>query len=778
MRDQQRRNDNKPNIDKIRSPYNFVPLARDVVLPDWSDEYAQDIPFPDGISGSFDLCIEAQTPIFVYGSTKENVKHFYRLEGNKGQYGIPGTSIRGMLRNMVQILTFSKMNPVNNHTYGVRDLQNRKLYGEHMAEADGGGLHPLVCAGWLTQGEDEYEDGTKCWYIEPCNFAKVEYSLIEGYAKSLGIQRYNPGRKQSSVDKYNSWNPEKGTKSKVWSDRWLKASALVDVIDQHGRESKTGIPRVGDYGVVKKLGQSGQVDGTLVFTGQPSTYQKGEKRKKHHDFFFYGDVEEPILVEESIRDAFEFVHSDGRQQHRLDVGHENPEWKYLKAAFTKGKKVPVFFLLNKAGKLRAMGLAMMFRLAYANSVKGLIRQNVSEPQKPDLTELIFGRVSTLGQDTIARRGRISIETAVAMTEPKVLPEVVGVLGGPKASYYPNYVSQIREKKLPSGTEYQTYMNTNQEATIRGWKRYYNHEQVAQLSGVKDISNSSNKHRDKDKVQENKEGKNVETRFLPLKEGAKFKARVHIHNLRRKEFGAILWALTFGGDEECFHQLGMAKSYGYGRVRLSIDNVSLETWEGMEAGEDLPRVTADSFANLQQEFMQYMNSQLGDVWQATRQVLSLKQMAKVYPNSDDLRHMVLKSPVDGRTNEFVAAKKDKLVLNPVISENELQVLQKEFAEERKQMAAEAEERRKQAELEKQQAKLDAMSPYDRAEAEFHSAADRQGQLALLKQWLEDTEQSEEFLEARKHVAWTLYIKEKKGKWRQKNKDLVEWARPRQ
>ena len=194
---------------------------------------------------------------------------------------------------------------------------------------------------------------------------------------------------------------------------------------------------------------------------------------------------------------------------------------------------------------------------------------------------------------------------------------------------------------------------------------------------------------------------------------------------------------------------------------------------------LPRVTADSFANLQQEFMQYMNSQLGDVWQATRQVLSLKQMAKVYPNSDDLRHMALKSPVGG-TNEFVAAKKDKLVLNPVISENELQVLQKEFAEERKQMAAEAEERRKQAELEKQQAKLDAMSPYDRAEAEFHSAADRQGQLALLKQWLEDTEQSEELIETRKRIAWNLYVKDKKKtkKWREKNDDLIEWARPKE
>ena len=49
----------------IKAPFNFVPLSEKVFFPDWADQISQDIPFSDGLSGTIELKITAESPIFV-----------------------------------------------------------------------------------------------------------------------------------------------------------------------------------------------------------------------------------------------------------------------------------------------------------------------------------------------------------------------------------------------------------------------------------------------------------------------------------------------------------------------------------------------------------------------------------------------------------------------------------------------------------------------------------------------------------------------------------------
>lgn len=103
------------SLTDIKAPYNFVPLDPLVVCPDWADRVAQDVPFADGLSGHLDLTLEARTPVFVRDPS--NGEQFCRFPD--GSPGIPGTSIKGMLRNVIEIASFGRMDRIADRRFGV-----------------------------------------------------------------------------------------------------------------------------------------------------------------------------------------------------------------------------------------------------------------------------------------------------------------------------------------------------------------------------------------------------------------------------------------------------------------------------------------------------------------------------------------------------------------------------------------------------------------------------------------------------------------------------------
>lgn len=631
------------SLTAITAPYGFVPLSPKVVRPDWlqpkQDERRRpvppplhDRPFLDGISGALEIEIEAETPIFTRGTSAPD--RFFQLPGDR--FAIPSTALRGALRNVVEIATFSRMGRVNDHRYAVRDLHNRELYGNFMAgivknpKTGKGEPAPLVNAGWLSR------DAAGNHTITVCDFAKIEYEQITAIARERGIFRFDPGEKQSSVRKYETW-AGKSLEVKVAVTFWRP-----ETVDGRVMPSRFG----------KVTSARGTTAGTLVFTGQPARYRKdatrsrrGSGNAKHHDFVFFppeGGTRR-LTVEERVFRDFEFAHSDRGQQNRLGRSETpNEEWGYWRKRLEAGQRVPVFFLADESGReVRAFGLAMMFRLPYRNSIGDTLGR-VHPPVEGalDFAEGLFGTVSESDRRaaSFALQGRVAFSHAVAESA-RELARVEVVLGAPKASYYPNYVEQdpdvpgAQPPRSGSGSRYTTWQDDF--ARPRGWKRY---RPMTRTWKPQPPTGADGRPLDI---------KKVGTAFRPLAAGTRFRSTVTVHNLRPVELGALLWALDFGGDRDARHTLGMARPLGYGRCRITVTGADLRGIDGTAVDLDAARA----------RFREYMESQVPG-WSSSIQIEALLNLAR--PVDPDAARYQRLDPGRG-TNEFVDAKRAFLVL---------------------------------------------------------------------------------------------------------------------
>ena len=90
-----------PALCDARAPYNFIPYEPKAVLTEENSEY--------GVwSGILHCSLEAVTPLLVAGERIQRADestecHFFQVEG---KHVIPGSSIKGVLRSMVEILSF------------------------------------------------------------------------------------------------------------------------------------------------------------------------------------------------------------------------------------------------------------------------------------------------------------------------------------------------------------------------------------------------------------------------------------------------------------------------------------------------------------------------------------------------------------------------------------------------------------------------------------------------------------------------------------------------
>jgi CRISPR-associated protein (TIGR03986 family) len=585
------------SLDKITAPYNFVPLSRKVFFPDWAGHVSHDLPFEDGISGELICELTTHTPIYVRNGGKwahedimtdpEAQSFFCLAKGTERQFIIPGSTLKGMVRNVIEISAFGKMNKVDNHRFALRDLtnSNKALYIDHMTETLASGAYKAKAkAAWLCLNN---EDDT--WNLIPCQGARVEQDAL------IAVHPHNPTgikKRISAQQKYELWGKD----------------LSMDFSHDGEKDHKHSCGAL-NYIKAQNVG-SGNITGTLVLTGQPAENKRPDdphNRSKHMEFIFFNEEDKMISVSGTVRDEFQFIHSDSN-------GNPNEEWDYWKEKFQKGKRIPVFYLTNKDGSLHSMGLALMYRLPYAHSVHEVIRHTSPDHfhNEPDLAETIFGFVD--GKHD-ALKGRVAFSPAVATkAEPGRLETTV--LGAPKPTFYPNYIEQ------PARIDkYKTFMDP--ASRIRGWKRYPTRpiEAIDIPPGVAD---------------------KVNTKFVPLRENAKFDFRVKLHNLRPMELGAVAWALTWGNNRILRHSLGMGKSLGHGQVTVEITNSSDIDWKSAI-----------------KEFVDFMDGEVGRGWEKTAQMEQLLAMANPQhpPQCGSLTPLLLKP------NQFVRAKKERLALLP-------------------------------------------------------------------------------------------------------------------
>ncbi len=152
----------------VFAPYNFVPVNEKVWFPTWGAQVSHDIPFEDGVSGVIYYTLKNESPMIIGGEKDhDNVIHFFK--DRTGKPSIPGSSIRGVIRNIHEILSFSKIRTDMDLRLSIRDPY-LKEYREvvHMNTIEG-----RIQYGWLRKRNKKVEvcfvDGRKAKYGERAN---------------------------------------------------------------------------------------------------------------------------------------------------------------------------------------------------------------------------------------------------------------------------------------------------------------------------------------------------------------------------------------------------------------------------------------------------------------------------------------------------------------------------------------------------------------------------------------------------------------------------------
>lgn len=597
----------------IKAPYNFVPLENKAFYPSWANHISQDIPFEDGVSGSIEYKITSETPIFVrngYTDRKDPDTKFSQTPN--GQYFIPDTSIKGEIRNVLEILSFGKMTQVQDARFGIRDLSNNpegRFYRQIIQN---------VHCGWLYK--QLAEDGSEEYLINDCGEpGRISPEQIDNLCKT-NLTQFGL---QFSIDRNNAdKDTEEYLRSAYYKYKEILKLNLTDVNKQlddieyslHNRFSGS----YDNYGkFITNLDSNGR-SGSIVVTGQSSRREQRYNRQldrlkwegKYYEFvFFESNTNEK--VESQIIDDFITIHKN-------NYDYKNIWKRYL----NEGKRVPVFFMRRNgdAGPIDAIGLAYMFRIPTANFIKGAIPIELQSNRRKDLAECIFGTAKeSLGQ----LKGRVNISHAFACGTPNKCNPVTTVLGSPKPSYGPLYASNG------------TWNDAN--AQIKGRKRY----------PVRTTLLPPN------------EGTDAQTcKFIPLDKGTSFKGRITFHNLKECELGALIAALTFNGHSECCHSIGEAKPLGYGKVKISINELSAISIKDIFAKTDDPtQQKTDYYFN---KFKDVMTENIGTGWENSNSIRELCAMARgIDANVNNNNFSYMRMSMNRRENEFVINKSENL-----------------------------------------------------------------------------------------------------------------------
>lgn len=561
----------------LSAPYRFVPLSRLVMLPDWSKHASHDVPFADGLSGEFTLRLTAATSLCVGGAQEKATDrapgrvHFFRTPD--GKPAIPGSSIKGMLRSVIEIASFGRFRQVEDQRLGVRDLSDaRNFYCRAI-------VHTPVNAGWL-----RFDAGQ--WQITPCEFSRLHQ---EDLIKQVGIPH------------------EKWVQLKTAPQRY----GAIDICPKL-RFERVEPMRNNQTQWLAKPKQDGTLQGRIVVTGQPGRDYTARNAKKF-EFIFHDFESVALPVSPDVMSGFRQIHEDSK------------EWHFWREKLSAGKLdlgIPVFFH-GKNGTVQSLGLAMMYKLPFANSLHDAIRHTAAahlDGSAPDLAELIFGYLED-GERETGLRGRASVGMATLLPRedgqqhnPQFGPPCI--LNGPKPTFYPAYIRQ-------DGNTPRTLMDSNSE--LAGWKRYpVKNEHVPALSG------------------EAAKNPKVQVRLETLPQGTSFSTRLRFHNLRRVELGALLWTLDFGGRRELRHALGMGKPFGFGQISIVIEGSKLRPNDPDEqigdASQNYLHACHQEFIDLMDQTLAAAGDKTSQSWEGSDPIKALLEYAKPAKQDTALSYM--------------------------------------------------------------------------------------------------------------------------------------------
>ena len=612
---------------KSKAPYNFVPLPEAVFLaptaeqdtPPWKrfDEY-----IPGAHTGWIDLTIKTETPLYVRSAQNEDSASdpdFFH-HGDRDQPVIPGSSIRGMIRNLAEILSFGKMQWFTDKRLIYRAVGDTsslgQQYRDRMLGPNQKKLPKMLFEYPISQLRGGYlEKNGLDWAIRPAREFCGESFVHVDYSDCPWAGRHDQGSYGVGDILPVFVKPVGRTQPKRSNPNLILNLACADSIVANGVAQPSGYEK-----------------GVLVRSGHMRT------GKHMHCVVYEKDPKAPLIP---IPRSMWKLYVDDR-----DLTRGIPTRKLEKAGD------PLFYLADGNGKLVFFGPTMMFRMPYTHSIKDFVPATLCDQDAPDLAERIFGTVDTKP----AIKGRVYFEDArwngnggspfLEGEEQRLIPKI---LSTPKPTSFQHYLVQplVKSKQGTdlNGADKQLRLhNWNQPehgqyefndasgepiatgtgSNIRGHKRYW-HKLGTTPEQVKDGSARFN-HNGQG-VQSRNNGRwqqsTQHTIIRPVKKDTVFKSRVRFENLSDLELGAFLSALQLPASKR--HHLGMGKPLGMGSVRIeAVLHITARTGKASRYGSLFANDRTFNLGELSGE----RNEEIG---KSAKQVFR-KEMVRHYNNS--------------------------------------------------------------------------------------------------------------------------------------------------
>ncbi|MCB9139700.1 MAG: TIGR03986 family CRISPR-associated RAMP protein [Caldilineaceae bacterium] len=590
------------------APYNFVPLNDELLEIDPLRELPDQDRYHAGgrLSGMLECTLTTMTPLFIrapleperfeqldadadrkesYDKRLKNRSAFHYTDPDRTP-SIPGSSLRGMIRTLVEVIGHGKFEYGSQTPLVYRSIGDMTDHGERyrqqILQKDQQGrdergklFHaytPRVRAGYLVQ-----EQGN--WLIYPAQqihgttFARINHKRL------LEVEETAPDR--------NGLEPIPGCKNAAYI--YIQPGPWV-----HQRV-RGGLIRMRYAKVLRSSAEpgSGLVKGALARSG-PIFSKRSEAV-----VFPLDPNARPLSVEEEMLATYRDQISQ-EQQHLLgDDGVLTGPGSDDASLSGDNKPVirqPVFYLIDKQGNLVFFGHTMMMRLPYPHSPRDYVPERLREDATIDLAEAIFGYTKQgdggsppKGQEKRrAYAGRVFFGDArlepnqddIWLSKDAITPRI---LATPKPTAFQQYLVQTypdpvkvgetrdgrnkMQKFLADYTVQPPGERTNGETTLRGYKFYWH-----KAGSVTESDFAEPKERLNERRTDNGRSKRDSqyTQMRPLKEGVCFRFQIRFENLSELELGALLWSIRLpvaAEGQRYLHKLGMGKPLGLGSVAL-------------------------------------------------------------------------------------------------------------------------------------------------------------------------------------------------------------------
>jgi CRISPR-associated protein (TIGR03986 family) len=606
-----------PTQEIAKAPYNFVPLPEKVVILDPSTLPDQDRYHSDRHSGFIDCVVTTASPVYVRapltpeeferqeqgGGEKmpwrqqvRNKPDFFYTDPTKTPR-IPGSSLRGMLRQLVEIISYSKVQCVSDQPLVYRAVgdttSHGKKYRDRVMHEDGQRANrdgkpawhytPLVRAGYIVDDHGEY-------FIRPAReIAGTTFARIRSDGIPANLAKIEGCKNASKI---------------------FFQAGPYDYQDVRG-----GFLRIKYAKVIRASATpaSGLIEGALV--------RSGPMASKRSEAVIYPRDEQAKLI--PIPDKLVAAYKD-------QVSQEQESLLEKGGVLRDGQ--PVFYLMEN-GELVFFGHTMMMRLPYLRTPIDFVPEELRREEDLDLAEAVFGYTKSKDEgkvrayasrvfvgDALLEPGQSNIWLSEKPIEPKIL-------GGPKPTTFQHYLTQRTPDPQEQGRdrsgnprllrERKDYTDPTTSA-IRGHKLYWHKGEIT----VAEIQEALDKLRDEHGRE--KDHDTQHTQIRPVAAGVRFRWRVHFENLSDEELGALLWALTLPGQpgKEYRHSIGMGKPYGMGAIQIDA-SLTLEDrrqryqalFDGEAWHEGLMAAT-DRIPQFVAAFDRYIRNQTGASQQAS------------------------------------------------------------------------------------------------------------------------------------------------------------------